>query len=83
MEKIWIRHDKYDQQVFDLRDLSNYLRSTAYPDLGFTDEEIYILFHYMDVDGDGSISKSEMVEFLRYMLERDESDPMVLQMEGK
>jgi len=69
--------------MFNLRDLSYYLQSTAYPDLGFTDDEIYILYHYMDVDGDGSISKSELTDFLRYMLERDENDPIVLQLEGK
>ena len=50
VEKIWIMHGKYGKMTFDMRDLSKYLTTTAYPDLGLTDDEVYILFHYIDAD---------------------------------
>ena len=68
--------------MFNLNELSSYLTTIAYPDLGLTDEELTTLFHFIDENDDGSISKNEMISFLHFMLERHQNDPLIADVEG-
>ena len=61
-------HDLNTDDLIDVKELVMYLKHTAFPQRKFTSQEIEEIFNSIDKDGNGFISKAEMVQFFESIL---------------
>ena len=64
VEKIWILYDADNNGKLDFEEVESYLKEMAFPHLKLTDREVREIFDEIDDDGNGSIDKKEMFQFV-------------------
>ena len=69
VEKIWILYDLDENGTLDYEEIELYLKEMAYPNLDLSTEQIEVLFNRIDIDGDRTITKTEMNEFIASVLD--------------
>ena len=67
---MWILYDLDENGVLDFEEISEYLQKTAYPHLNLKPAQLKAIFEHIDIDGNGTISKVEMGEFLDMVLNK-------------
>ena len=68
VEKIWIIHDADQNGTLDFDEVKEYIQKTAFKSLNLTDYQILQIYDSIDKDGNGSIDKTEMAQFLNLLI---------------
>ena len=61
-------YDLDDNGDLDYHEIKQYLQQMAFSHLTLDDDEVWELFKKIDLNGDGTIEKSEMYEFIKVLL---------------